>query len=203
MASLYNKFLDFIGIEEHDDPDDDREYYDDRRERDRGRSSRVRDYRERDTRDARDTRDRDYRDRDRERDRDYESGRSAIYRPERSEPERDNVVSMNSRASRRTERSVSASPLPVNASMKMVVYHPVSTDEARSIIDNLKNRKPVIVNLEEIDIDGARRILDFLSGAIYALSGTTTKISNGIFVFAPNECAVVDNGEDEEYEDDY
>jgi len=91
-------------------------------------------------------------------------------------------------------------PMPNVAAMKMIVYHPVSYEDAQNIIDNLKARKPVIVNMEELDVAAAQRILDFISGAIYAINGTIAKISRGIFVVAPNNYDVIGN-ESGEYED--
>ncbi len=91
-------------------------------------------------------------------------------------------------------------PMPNVAAMKMIVYHPVSYEDAQNIIDNLKARKPVIVNMEELDVSAAQRILDFISGAIYALNGTIAKISRGIFVVAPTNYDVIGN-ENGEYED--
>ena len=91
-------------------------------------------------------------------------------------------------------------PMPNVAAMKMIVYHPVSYEDAQNIIDNLKSRKPVIVNMEELDVAAAQRILDFISGAIYAINGTIAKISRGIFVVAPNNYDVIGN-ENGEYED--
>ena len=91
-------------------------------------------------------------------------------------------------------------PMPNVAAMKMIVYHPVSYEDAQNIIDNLKARKPVIVNMEELDVAAAQRILDFISGAIYAINGTIAKISRGIFVVAPNNYDVIGN-ENGEYED--
>ena len=52
-------------------------------------------------------------------------------------------------------------------------------------VDSLKSRKPVIINLEKIDSDTARKIFDFLSGATYALNGNVQKVANNIFIFAP------------------
>lgn len=86
---------------------------------------------------------------------------------------------------------------PVNmanvAAMKMIVYHPVSYEDAQSIIDNLRSHKPVIVNMEDLEVGAAQRILDFLSGAIYALQGTIRKISRNIFVVAPANYNVIGN----------
>ena len=174
MASLYNKFLDFIGIEESGDDEEERrdDYYDDGDDRGnvvsfggRGRAA------------------------ERERERDRERSERGSDRSERT-------------SSRTTSRGASAGAgnLPISGGMKMIVYHPVSYEDTQAIIDNLKNRKPVIVNMEELDVDCAQRILDFLSGAVYALNGTMCKISRGIFVVAPNNYDVVGNGEDD-YDD--
>lgn len=95
-----------------------------------------------------------------------------------------------------------AQPMPSSvASMKMIVYHPVCYDDAQSIVDNLKNRRPVIVNMEELEGSCAQRVLDFLLGAIYALNGTINKISRGIFLVAPRDVDVEDTGEDTGYTD--
>ena len=93
-------------------------------------------------------------------------------------------------------------PVPQNlAAMKMIVYHPVCYDDAQNIVDNLKNRRPVIVNMEELEGSCAQRVLDFLLGSIYALNGTINKISRGIFLVAPREVDVEDTGEDTGYTD--
>ena len=154
MASLYDKFLDFIGIEENDEADDERDdYY----EPPRSRNNAVT----------------------------LHSNRSGNYSRERRSLERMPAAS-------------NGSNLPISGAMKMIVYHPVSYEDTQAIIDNLKNRKPIIVNMEELDVDCAQRILDFLSGAVYALSGTMCKISRGIFVVAPNNYDVVGNGQNDE-----
>ena len=81
------------------------------------------------------------------------------------------------------------------ADMKMVVFHPVAYDDAQQIADNLKGHRPIIVNMEELDGATAQRVLDFLLGAVYALDGTISKISRGIFLVAPQNCDVQDNSD--------
>ncbi len=108
--------------------------------------------------------------------------------------------------SRRRENALvgggDAQPIPQNmAAMKMIVYHPVCYDDAQNIVDNLKNRRPVIVNMEELEGSCAQRVLDFLLGAIYAVNGTINKISRGIFLVAPRDVDVEDTGEDTGYTD--
>ena len=105
----------------------------------------------------------------------------------------DNVVSLGNRDRRKTAASNNVVSLPTAAPMKMVVYHPVSYEDTQNIIDNLKSRKPVIVNMEELEIDCAQRIMDFMAGAIYALDGTIYKISRGIFIVAPTNYDVIGN----------
>ena len=69
---------------------------------------------------------------------------------------------------------------------KLVVIQPAVFDDAQGICDHLKNKKPVIVNLENLEKEVAQRIIDFLSGSVYTIDGTIQKVSNGIFVIAPN-----------------
>lgn len=78
-----------------------------------------------------------------------------------------------------------------NASQfKMVVIEPKAFDECPKLVDNLKAKKPVIINLEKVETDTARKIFDFLSGATYALNGNVQKIANNIFIFAPDNVDV-------------
>ncbi|SES65604.1 cell division inhibitor SepF [Natronincola peptidivorans] len=81
--------------------------------------------------------------------------------------------------------------------MKVVIFEPSNFDEAPGIVDNLKNRKPVIINLENIDPDLARKFFDFLNGAIYALDGSIQKVSTGIFILAPNNVDITGNIKEE------
>lgn len=83
------------------------------------------------------------------------------------------------------------------SSFKVVVTQPETFDDAQSACDHLKNKKPVIVNLEELDKDLAQRIIDFLSGAVYGLDGNIQKVSNGIFVVAPNNVDIMGDFKDE------
>jgi cell division inhibitor SepF len=68
---------------------------------------------------------------------------------------------------------------------KMIIVEPNNFEEVQTIVDHLKNRQTVILNLEETDKTTARRIADFLGGAIYALDGSMQKVSGSIFLFTP------------------
>ena len=69
--------------------------------------------------------------------------------------------------------------------VRMVISQPTSFEQAEEICTYLKNRKSVIVNLEYVNKDVARRIVDVMSGAVHALDGHIQKISNSIFLIAP------------------
>lgn len=79
---------------------------------------------------------------------------------------------------------------PSGNQFKMVVIEPRGFEECPKLVDNLKARKPVIINLEKIESDSARKIFDFLSGATYALGGNVQKVANNIFIFAPENVDV-------------
>ncbi len=59
--------------------------------------------------------------------------------------------------------------------MKVIIHQPSKFDETATIVDNLKNRKPVVINLETLILILARKIFDFCSGALYALDGQIQK----------------------------
>jgi cell division inhibitor SepF len=80
---------------------------------------------------------------------------------------------------------------------KMVVSQPNTFDDAQDICDHLKDKRPVVINLEGIEKQDAQRIIDFLSGSVYALDGSIQKVSCDIFVIAPNNVDVSGDLKDE------
>ncbi len=75
--------------------------------------------------------------------------------------------------------------MPQGNQVKMVISQPSTFDQSEEICQYLKERKSCIVNLEYVNKDVARRIVDFISGGVYALNGHIQKISNSIFLIAP------------------
>ena len=69
---------------------------------------------------------------------------------------------------------------------KMILLEPRAYSESQQIVDYLKNRNSVVVNLKRVTGDQAKRIVDFLSGTIYAIGGEIQKIGGGIFLCTPN-----------------
>ncbi|MBQ3053331.1 MAG: cell division protein SepF [Clostridia bacterium] len=91
-----------------------------------------------------------------------------------SEPRKNKVVSMSA-----------------TTQFKVVVIKPADFDEAKEIADHLKDRKPVVVNLELLEKDVAHKIFDFLSGAIYVLDGGIQRVSNNIYLIAPYNVTIL------------
>lgn len=101
---------------------------------------------------------------------------------------RDDVAGWNEAKDRAKRNNVVSLPGP--KAMKMVVIKPKNFDQVQSIADQLKNKRPVIVNLEDTEREVAKRIIDFLSGTTYALGGCMQKVSTGIILFVPNNIDV-------------
>lgn len=79
-----------------------------------------------------------------------------------------------------------------NNEYQLVVMRIKSFEEAKQISDYLLENKSVVINLEDIDKDVAKRILDFLSGSVYTIFGDIQKISNAIFLLTPEDINVLD-----------
>ena len=69
---------------------------------------------------------------------------------------------------------------------KMILLEPRAYSESQQIADHLKKRNTVVVNLKRVTPEQAKRIVDFLSGTIYAINGDLQKIGGGIFLCTPN-----------------
>ena len=72
----------------------------------------------------------------------------------------------------------------------MILLEPRAYSESQQIADHLKNRNSVVVNLKRVTSDQAKRIIDFLSGVIYAIGGSMQKIGVGIYLVAPKNVSV-------------
>ncbi|HEX7056147.1 MAG TPA: cell division protein SepF [Bacilli bacterium] len=94
--------------------------------------------------------------------------------------------------------------LPTQKPTKVVLSEPRSYDETQQIADHLRARRAVVVNLQRVRPDIAVRIVDFLSGTIYALNGSIAKVGTNIFLCAPESVEVqgaISVNQDGEYED--
>ena len=75
----------------------------------------------------------------------------------------------------------------------MILLEPRAFSEAQTIADYLKSRNTVVVNLKRVTPEVAKRIVDFLSGSVYSISGGLQKLGNGIFLCTPNNVNVEGN----------
>jgi cell division inhibitor SepF len=78
----------------------------------------------------------------------------------------------------------------VQKASKVVLVEPRVYAEAQDIADHLKNRRAVVVNLQRIEHDQAKRIVDFLSGTVYAIGGDIQRIGSSIFLCTPDNVEV-------------
>ncbi len=83
---------------------------------------------------------------------------------------------------------------------KMILVEPRAYSESQQIADHLKRRNSVVVNLKRVTNDQARRIIDFLSGTLYAIGGDLQKLGNGIYLCTPKNIDVEGRISDEEAE---
>ena len=88
---------------------------------------------------------------------------------------------------------------------KMILLEPRAYSESQQIVDHLKARNTVVVNMKRVTPDQAKRIVDFLSGTVYAISGEIQRIGGGIFLCTPNNINVEgkiteDNGKEKTHD---
>lgn len=74
--------------------------------------------------------------------------------------------------------------------VRVVLSEPRSYEETQQIADHLRSRKPVVVNLQRVRSDQAVRIVDFLSGTVYALNGGISKVGPNIFLCTPDSVEI-------------
>ena len=73
---------------------------------------------------------------------------------------------------------------------EVVLFRPGSFNDTSKAADDLRNRKAVIVNMENVDKAMARRVVDFLSGCVYALEGNDKKVSQSAYIFCPKNVEI-------------
>ncbi|MBQ7201460.1 MAG: cell division protein SepF [Eubacterium sp.] len=75
--------------------------------------------------------------------------------------------------------------VPMKPAMQVNIISPTSFEDSQEICNKLLSGRPVVVNLEGFDPDNAQRIMDFISGCIYAINGKYNQIAKYIFIFSP------------------
>lgn len=79
----------------------------------------------------------------------------------------------------------------LGSKQEVVLFHPGSFNDTSKAADDLRNKKAVIVNMENVDKAMARRVVDFLSGCAYALDGKVKKVAQSTYLFCPHNMDVV------------
>lgn len=101
---------------------------------------------------------------------------------ERAEPEEE--IETTSYETRRNRGNIVS--IHSQKNIRVILSEPRSYDETQEIADHLRSRRPVVVNLQRVRAEQALRIVDFLSGTVYALNGSISKIGPNIFLCTPD-----------------
>ena len=81
--------------------------------------------------------------------------------------------------------------MSTGAKQEVVLFRPANFGETTKAADALRGNKAVVLNLENVDKAMSRRVVDFLSGCVYALSGSVKKIAQSAYLFCPHNMDVV------------
>jgi cell division inhibitor SepF len=73
---------------------------------------------------------------------------------------------------------------------KMILVEPHTYDETQEMADHLRNRRSIVVNLQRLNLDQAKRVVDFLSGTVYAIGGDIQKLGVNIFLCTPDNVEI-------------
>lgn len=174
---MLDRFKEFIGIDDkYDDYDEDQLYYDDLeeevKEEDNDKSEKDETYKSYFS------------------DSDFKNEESdESFKPSFVDSFKNNSSFKSSKSSRRGDNVVKMSDknFAGSNSMRISIQEPLDYEtDAPKVIDDILNKKVVVLNLEMVESDTRRQIFDFVSGAVYALSGTVEKVTKGIFVISPN-----------------
>lgn len=109
-----------------------------------------------------------------------------IVERERMAAQEDAELEVPNFETRKNSRGNNVVSIHSQKNVKVILYEPRSYEEAQEIADHLRSHRAVVVNLQRVRNDQAMRIIDFLSGTIYALSGSISKIGGNIFLCTPD-----------------
>ncbi|MEW5819473.1 MAG: cell division protein SepF [Cyanobacteriota bacterium] len=112
-----------------------------------------------------------------------------LYRSE-SDYLNQNAASMDRDTSSRTKSNLKVVSHPNASNYEVCIIEPRSFDESLEIINNLRDRRSVVINLHLLDNEQSQRVVDFLSGATHAIDGHQQRIGEGVFLFTPANVAI-------------
>ena len=90
-----------------------------------------------------------------------------------------------------TSTGFSGNVVSMSNKQEVVLFHPANFNDTSKAADDLRAKKAVIVNMENVDKAMARRVVDFLSGCVYALEGDVKKIAKSAYLFCPHNMNIV------------
>ena len=79
---------------------------------------------------------------------------------------------------------------PKTGPYEVMVSEPKTFEESLDIVNNLRERKSIVLNLHLLDAEQSQRVVDFVSGATHALDGNQQRIGEGVFIFTPNNVSI-------------
>jgi cell division inhibitor SepF len=91
---------------------------------------------------------------------------------------------------KKTRKNVKVVDHPNSSKSQVVVIEPRAFEESLEIIEHLRAKKSVILNLHLLDTSQSQRVVDFLSGATHAIDGNQQRIGDGVFIFTPNNVSI-------------
>lgn len=109
-----------------------------------------------------------------------------------SAPEDESELDNNAFESRKQQQAKNNNVVSIHSqkNTRVVLIEPRTYDEAQEIADHLRSRRPVIVNLQRVRTEQAVRVVDFLSGTVYALNGNISKLGPNIFLCTPDSVEI-------------
>lgn len=90
----------------------------------------------------------------------------------------------------RRQKNLRVLEQPAAQPNQVIVLEPKAFDESLEIVEHLRAKKSVILNLHLLDTAQSQRVVDFLSGATHAIDGNQQRIGDGVFIFTPNHVSI-------------
>lgn len=118
-------------------------------------------------------------------DEEYDKPKKSFFKKEKKYDDDENDYEPVSKSSRSSSKVTPMRQTSQKSNMEVRVMKPSSVDDSREIAETLLGNRTVILNLEGLDLEIAQRIIDFISGATFAIDGNLQKISNYIFLITP------------------
>lgn len=93
-------------------------------------------------------------------------------------------------APKKAKKNLKVVDHPSSQTQQVVVLEPRSFEEALEMIEQLRQRKSVLLNLHMLDMNQSQRVVDFLSGATHAIEGNQQRVGDGVFMFTPSNVVI-------------